>query len=215
VEFRVLGPLEAIEGGRPVPLGGKKQRALLVMLLVNANRVVAQGRLVEALWGAAPPRTAAAALHAYVSRLRKILPSGDLVTQAPGYVLRVNPELVDVFRFERLVAEAQRALASGDALRASAKLREGLELWRGPVLAELADASEGRSEIVRLEQRRLAALETYGDTRRVLIEELGLEANQSLRRLEQAILWHRPDLEPAHQRPDPDRARGSQPSGGP
>ena len=94
VEFRILGPLEAQANGHRLQLGGRKQRALLAVLLLNANQVVSRDRLVDALWGERPPQTASHTLDAYVSRLRKALAgSGDggarLVTQTPGYVLRI------------------------------------------------------------------------------------------------------------------------------
>src|SRR3954468_24675579 len=105
VEFRVLGPLEALEDGRPIPLPAAKPRALLAVLLLNANRVVSISRLLDELWGEKPPETATKALQGYVSQLRKAVGSDRVVTQAPGYSLRVEPDELDLDRFEWLVHE--------------------------------------------------------------------------------------------------------------
>ena len=154
-EFRLLGSLEVRTGSQVLALGGMKQRALLALLLLNANRVVARERMVDELWGESPPETAVATVQVYVSRLRKLLPEGTLVTSPPGYVLAVEPEALDLRRFERLVAEAR----SAEPERAAGLLREALELWRGPPLAEFEDEPFARSERGRLDDLRLAALE--------------------------------------------------------
>jgi DNA-binding SARP family transcriptional activator len=154
MEYRVLGPLEVRAGDGPLPLGGVKQRALLALLLLNANRVVARERLIDTLWGEAP-ETAIKLVQLYVSQLRKLLPAGAIATRAPGYLLEVDPDAVDLLRFERLVAEARSAQPS----RAAQLLREALELWRGPALAEFGEESFFRTESARLEELRLAALE--------------------------------------------------------
>src|SRR3954468_5170450 len=104
IEYRVLGPLEVREGDRPLPLGGAKQRALLALLLLNANRVVSRERLIDDLWGDDPPETAITTLQVYVSRLRKLLGSNALVTRPPGYLLAADTESIDLERFERLLA---------------------------------------------------------------------------------------------------------------
>src|SRR6476620_10045394 len=96
IDYRVLGPLEVLGGDGPLPLGGAKQRALLALLLLNANRVVSRDRLIDALWGDEPPETAATTVQVYVSRLRKLLPSGALLTRASGYVLEVEPDELDL-----------------------------------------------------------------------------------------------------------------------
>jgi DNA-binding SARP family transcriptional activator len=151
----LLGTLEVRTGEGPVSLGRTKQRALLALLALNANRVVARDRLIDGLWGESPPPTAAKSVQVSVSRLRKLLPAGTLVTRPPGYVLEVEPDAVDLLRFERLVAEARAA----EPARASTLLREALELWRGPPLAEFPDEPFARVEARRLEDVRLAALE--------------------------------------------------------
>ena len=155
MEFGLLGTLEVRAGDGPLPLGGPKQRALLALLLLHANRVVARERLIDELWGEDPPETAVKAVQVYVSRLRKLLPEGMLVTRPPGYLLEVEPEALDLQRFERLVAEARKA----DPARASTLLREALGLWRGPPLAEFGEEPFARVEAGRLQDLRLAALE--------------------------------------------------------
>src|SRR4051794_35686782 len=129
MEFRLLGPLEVRDGERSLPLAGAKQRALLALLLVNANRVVSRDRLIDELWGERSPETAVQSVQVYVSRLRKLLPPERLLTRAPGYVLEVGPEELDVQRFERLLAEGRAE--AGHPERASRVLHEALALWRG------------------------------------------------------------------------------------
>jgi DNA-binding SARP family transcriptional activator len=155
MEYRLLGPLEVRRGGVPCSLGGTKQRALLALLLLDANRVVALDRLVDDLWGEKPPKTAVATIQVYVSRLRKLLPGGTLQTHPPGYMLEVQPGSVDLKRFERLLEEARESEPS----RASELLGEALALWRGPPLAEFGEEPFARVEAGRLEELRLAALE--------------------------------------------------------
>jgi DNA-binding SARP family transcriptional activator len=154
-EFRLLGPLEVRSEGAPVQLGGPKQRALLALLLVDAGRTVSTDRLIDALWGEQPPRTAATSLQNFVSQLRKQLGPEVLVTKPPGYLLRIDPLQVDVNRVNALVTEA-RAAAAGER---AAKLREAIELWRGPPLAEFGFEAFAQSEIARLEELRLALIE--------------------------------------------------------
>ena len=158
MQYRLLGPLEVREGDRSLPLGGAKQRALLALLVLNANRVVPRERLIDELWGDEPPETAVASVQVYVSRLRKLLPPESLVTRSPGYVLVVEPEAIDLARFEHLLSEGREALSGDDPTRASKVLREALALWRGPALSEFAE-SFARIEGARLEDLRLAALE--------------------------------------------------------
>ena len=112
MEFRVLGPLEVRVDGDAVPLGGRRPRALLAVLLLHPNEVVPADRLIEELWGEDSPERAAAALRVNVSRLRKALPPDVLATRSPGYVLRVAPDELDLHRFERLVDEGRSLLAA-------------------------------------------------------------------------------------------------------
>jgi DNA-binding SARP family transcriptional activator len=155
MDFRLLGPLEVSEHDRALALGGVKQRSLLAILLLQANELVSTDRLIDQLWGAAPPATAAKSIQVYVSRLRKALGEGRLATHTPGYVLRIEPSELDLARFERLAGEARRAAPE----TAARKLREALALWRGPALADLAYESFAQVEIGRLEEMRLAVLE--------------------------------------------------------
>jgi len=242
VEFRILGPLEVVEQGRALPLGGARQRTLLALLLTRANEVVSADRLIDELWGAQPPRRAANALQYHVSQLRKALaPHEAIVTLDPGYVIRIGPDELDLLRFETLVEEARQAAPE----LAAQRLREALDLWRGPALADLAHESFAQTETHRLEELRLGALERrfeadlalgryaelvgevqvlvrehplrerlravlmqalygsgrqvealeiYRETRRLLVDELGIEPSSALQELEQAVLRHDPAL---------------------
>ncbi|HEU5279372.1 MAG TPA: BTAD domain-containing putative transcriptional regulator [Gaiellaceae bacterium] len=165
----MLGPLAVVEDGRVVPLDRQRLRALLAFLLLHANDVVSSDRLIDEIWGPEPPKTAAASLQNYVSRLRKAIGSELLVSQPPGYVLRVDPERFDLARFERLTAEARGT----DPRERVEKLRAALALWRGPVLEDLAFEPFAQDEARRLEDARLAALEE-----RIEAElELGLDGD--------------------------------------
>ena len=167
VQFRLLGPLEAQDGERRVELGRPKQRVVLAVLLVHANEVVSLDRLVEELWGAEPPPQAAASLQTYVSNLRRALEPGRparalsrvLVSQPPGYRLVVGAGDLDAARFAALAGEGHRLLEAGRPAAAAGVLREGLALWRGPALAEVADEGFAQAERNRLEELRVAALE--------------------------------------------------------
>jgi DNA-binding SARP family transcriptional activator len=156
MEFRILGPLEVEEGGRPIALGGLKQRMLLALLLLTPNRPVSVDRLLAALWGGDPPGAAPNALQYHVSQLRKALADGaPIVTRGSGYLIQVDPEQLDLLRFERLVAEAE----SVDPDRASHLLAEALGLWHGEPLSDLADDVLSQAEAQRLGAARLVALE--------------------------------------------------------
>lgn len=158
MEFRLLGPLEVIDGATPLRLASGKQRALLAVLLLSANRTVARDRIVDDLWGADVPASAQKMVQIHVSQLRKALPEPRLHTRAPGYALDVGEDELDLARFERLVADGREALSQGEAAKAAELLRDALGLWRGPALAEFSEPF-ARSESARLEELRLAALE--------------------------------------------------------
>jgi DNA-binding SARP family transcriptional activator len=162
MDARLLGPLEVEDGGAPVELGGPGQRALLARLLLDANRTVGVDRLVDDLWGDHVPATAVKMVHVHVSRLRKVLPAGILVTRSPGYAVEIAPEALDLVRFDRLREKGQGALARGDAAQAAQSLRDALALWRGPALAEF-DEPFAAIEAGRLEELRLACLEDRMD----------------------------------------------------
>jgi YVTN family beta-propeller protein len=159
LEFQILGPLEVSQEGSPIPLGGPKQRAVLAVLLLHRGEVVSADRLVDQLWGQSAPPTAVKSLQVYVSQLRKALGDGMLETHGRGYLLQVEAKQVDVEQFLGLLERGREQLAAGDARGAAATLRTALALWRGPPLAEFAYESFARSEIARLEEFRLAALE--------------------------------------------------------
>jgi DNA-binding SARP family transcriptional activator/streptogramin lyase len=240
VEFRLLGPIEAVRDGRSLPLGGPKQRAVLALLLLHANEVVSRDRLIDALWADREPGTAEHNLDVQVSRLRKAFaPEEPLVTQSGGYVLVAEPDAIDARRFERMLEEGRRANASGKPADALAVLEDALALWHGDALGDLAYEEFARTEVERLEDLRLVAVEeridaelalghhdrlvpeldaltakhplrerlrgqlmlalyrsgrqaealrVYSDTRKRLVDELGIEPGQPLRDLEQAIL---------------------------
>jgi DNA-binding SARP family transcriptional activator len=159
-QFRLLGPLEvADDDGQPLPLGGQKHRAVLAVLLLRAPEVVSTEFLVDAIWGERAPPTATTSLQNSISALRKLLGPELLRTRAPGYVLEVEPDAIDLGRFERLVREAR----SLDAAERAATLRTALDLWRGEPLADLAFEPFAAAEIRRLEELRLAAVEEWID----------------------------------------------------
>jgi DNA-binding SARP family transcriptional activator len=155
LEFRILGELEVVDGGRRLDLGGAKQRAVLAILLLRRGEAVSSDRLIDELWGERPPATAAKTLQVYVSHLRKALGDGTLLTRAPGYVMRLEPGQLDADRFQALLEEAR----GQEPAQASGRLREALALWRGEPLADFRYDSFAQEEIRRLEELRLSALE--------------------------------------------------------
>ena len=233
--FRLLGTFEVARAGEPIDLGGQKQRAVLAILAMHAGRVVSIDTLVDQLWGEQPPKTAVTSLQNFISQLRKALGVDAVVTKPPGYLLDVAPSQVDVNEFERLVREA-RSLEPPHAAR---KLEEAFELWRGSPLADFTFEPFAETEIARLEELRLVALEDrvqsdldagqstelvaeletlvhenplrerprgqlmlalyrsgrqaealqiYQDTRRTLVDELGIEPTRALQELHASIL---------------------------
>lgn len=160
MEFRILGPLEVYGKHGTLALGGGKPRAILAVLLLHANESVSAERLALALWGEDAPPSAVQRIQVHVSRLRKALAESEILTTTPaGYQLRVRPGELDAERFAQLLEDGDRALASGQAERAAALLRDALALSRGPPLADLAFEPFAPAQIARLEEQRLAALE--------------------------------------------------------
>jgi predicted ATPase/DNA-binding SARP family transcriptional activator len=159
LEFHILGPLEVLRNGESVVLGPRKQRALLTLLLLHADRVVSTDRLIDELWAGRPPEGAAKTLRSYVSRLRRLVGDGVVMNRPPGYVLELGSGDLDARTFEDLLGQGRDALARGNGPEAAAHLRAALALWRGNALADLADEPFARIEASRLEELRLEAVE--------------------------------------------------------
>ena len=243
LNFRLLGTFEVAREGATVELGGQKQRAVLAILAMRAGRVVSIDSLVDLLWGEDPPKTAVTSLQNFISQLRKALGVEAVVTKPPGYLLDVAPSQVDINEFERLVREAR----SLEPAVGAAKLEEAFGLWRGRPLADFTFELFAETEIARLEELRLTALEdrvqidldsgkstelvaelealvkenplrerprgqlmlalyrsgrqaealqVYQDTRRTLVDELGIEPTRALQELHASILRQESVLQP-------------------
>lgn len=168
----VLGPVEVRRDGVALDLGGPQQRAVIAHLAIDVGRVVSVERLIDRLWGEEPPRTPLGTLQSYVSRLRRAVepqreagaPPQVLVSEAPGYVLRLAPEAVDVHRFTAIVNEARGAAAAGYATQALEHFDAALALWRGPALAGVGPDEEVRPTVVRFEAERALAIEDRFET---------------------------------------------------
>src|SRR5262252_1181052 len=160
VRIGILGPLEVRDtGGQLVPVGGARLRCFLIRLAVSGGRPVPVDQLTEDLWAADRPADPANTVQALVSRLRGMT-GRDTVEHGPaGYRLTVPPGEVDAWAFEQLVATARNLLADGDTAAGAAALRRALGMWRGPALADVADAPFAAATIARLSELRLAALE--------------------------------------------------------
>jgi DNA-binding SARP family transcriptional activator/basic membrane lipoprotein Med (substrate-binding protein (PBP1-ABC) superfamily) len=157
--FRILGPLEVRENAQRLDVGGRKQRALLAVLLLHAGETVSDDQLIDALWDEKPPARAVSSVHAYVSRLRKVLGRDRIVRSDYGYRLQLGRDELDLRRFEQLLAHGRELLQQGDAARARETLRNALGLWQGPPLADFRYEPFAAAEIRRLEELRVAALE--------------------------------------------------------
>jgi DNA-binding SARP family transcriptional activator len=181
MEIRVLGSVEVWAGTAPVPVGGSKPRALLAALALDPGRVISVARLVDVIWGHDPPATATDLVQSYVSALRRKMPGGSglIEMRPPGYVLCVEPQVVDHVRFARLVAEARKA---HDTARAAELFDEALALWHGPALGELGRSTLA-DEAARLDEARLSALEERAAVRLALggFEELVGELTGAVR----------------------------------
>jgi predicted ATPase/DNA-binding SARP family transcriptional activator len=163
LEFRILGPVQAVRDGRPLVLGGARQRALLALLVLEPRRPVSVDALVEELWQGAPPPGGTKTLRVYVSRLRSALGDDCVAARPPGYMLQVDDDVVDARRFERLLGEGRDALARGAAGRAAERLGAALSLWRGPALADVVVAGLLAREARRLDELRLDCREELAD----------------------------------------------------
>lgn len=193
MHFRILGPLDVIANGQPLALGRRKQRAVLAILLLDANRVVGLDRLVDELWGDEPPAQAIGSLQAYVSHLRRLLepdrssrtPPRVLISQSPGYRLVVAADDLDASRFEARVTQGRRMLEAGEHRGAAVALNEGLGLWRGPVLADFQNAAFTSAERARLDELRVVAQEDRATVELALGRHAAMVAE-----LEQLVAMH-------------------------
>jgi DNA-binding SARP family transcriptional activator len=159
MDYRILGPLEALDGEVQLPLGGAKQRAVLAVLLLHANETLTRDVIVDELWGEDAPPTAAKVLQNCVSALRKELPPDTIRTVAGAYSITLEPGELDRDRFERLLAEGRAALEAGDHADAAEQFRRALALWRGAPLSDFSYEGFAQDEIKRLEELHVAALE--------------------------------------------------------
>ncbi|HEX2075416.1 MAG TPA: BTAD domain-containing putative transcriptional regulator [Geodermatophilus sp.] len=178
VECRVLGPLEVTAGGWPLPLGGRKQRLLLAVLLLAAGRTVSDDRLIDVLWGEEAGDRVRNTLQVHVSALRRVLQRAgaglEIVRREPGYAVPLQPGQLDLLRFRDGVDRGRTALREGRAAEAVAALDEALALWRGPALADLADEPALRAELTALEESRLAAVATRAEAHLAQSRHTGL-----------------------------------------
>jgi DNA-binding SARP family transcriptional activator len=161
MDYRILGPLEAVDGERALSLGGARQRAVLALLLLHSNEALSRDVIIDELWGETPPATAAKVLQNCISALRKELPGGTetLRTVGNAYALRRSPEELDRDRFEHALAKGRAALAEGESEQAAEQLRAALAMWRGAPLSDFAYERFAQDEIVRLEELHVAAVE--------------------------------------------------------
>lgn len=184
-EIRVLGPVEAIGPSGPARFFGARQRGLLALLALGGGQAVPRSRLIDALWGDDPPRTAVKTLHSHVARARQALTEcgleGLLTTSGTGYALVVPRECVDAYRFEDQVEAARCRADAGAYSDAAALLQAALQLWRGDALADAAPAGWAAAEVARLHELRLSATEDLWEAE--LVAGRHREAALQLRRL--------------------------------
>lgn len=194
MEIRVLGAVEITGADGPVPIGASKQRQLLAALLISAGQTCPSDRLIDAIWGELPPRSARKLLQLYISQLRKVLPAPARIhTRGSGYTLEAEDECLDAARFERLLAAGRAASREGNPALAVSLFERGLGLWRGQAYGEFAYHQFARAEANRLEELRLVGLEEHleaglalGRHRELLPELRSLAASQPLRERLQA-----------------------------
>ena len=160
VEFRVLGPVEALVDRREVPLGGPRQRALLGLLLLQPGRTVAADQLIDSIWASEPPEGAGTTIRSYVSKLRSALGTAAPIRgNSSGYSIEVAPDAIDAALFDQLVRKADEQLRQGAARAADEQLSHALSMWRGRPFGELSEDGPLRVEADRLEELRLHAIE--------------------------------------------------------
>jgi predicted ATPase/DNA-binding SARP family transcriptional activator len=163
LELRILGPLDVSVDGERVGVGGRKQREVLAVLATRSGAAVSTDALIEAVWPEGPPATALTTLQVYVSRLRKVLGAGTIVSEGGGYRLALEPRQLDSSRFEQLTAKAAECRRAGRFEEAAGAIREALSLWRGPPLADFAYEGWAQPHIGRLDEERLACCEDRFD----------------------------------------------------
>src|SRR5580693_815405 len=218
VHVALLGPLEVRTDGDPgeiTEVAGARLRALLIMLALHPGQLVTASQLIDGLWPQEMPAGAGNALQALVSRLRRALPEAVIESRPSGYQLNIDPRSTDIVRFEDLMA-AGRSQLRDDPAAAGQTLRQALALWRGPALADVADTDFGQAAIARLDELRLtaieqradagrrgAALEVYEQTRKRLVDHLGVEPSAELAALHLDILRDEPPAEPDPKTPRP------------
>jgi class 3 adenylate cyclase len=159
MEFKVLGPLEVVGPHGRIKIGSGLQRAILALLVLHVGETVSTDHLIDEVWGEDPPATAQHAIGVHVSRLRRALGVDCIESQPHGYRLRAEGSVIDLGRFEALIAEASRAFAIGDQQAAADALAVGLALWRGPALGDLATTNVARADRARLDELRVLAHE--------------------------------------------------------
>src|SRR5438093_991037 len=188
MDYRILGPLEALDGERRLPLGGARQRSVLALLLLHGNEALTRDVIIDQLWGEEPPNTAAKVLQNCVSALRKELPAGPdtLRTVSGAYCLALGPDELDRDRFERLVAEGRAALSAEQHAEAADLFRRALGLWRGSPLSDFTYERFAHEEITRLEELHVAATEDR------LEADLGLGRHDELASELEALVTRHP-----------------------
>ncbi|WP_439678564.1 AfsR/SARP family transcriptional regulator [Embleya sp. MST-111070] len=160
MEYRILGPVEILDGGTRIPLDGVKQRTVLAALLLAEGRFLSDSELSTLLWGFDPPATLKAQIYNYVSRLRKTVGHSLSITRrSPGYLMRIDKDFFDLLEFERLAARGQSALLARRYEEAGRLLRDALALWHGPALADVSEHLTN-AEGPRIEEARTSVIES-------------------------------------------------------
>ena len=196
VYVRLLGSVTAEIGGRALPLGGPKQRAVFALLALSANRTVSLDRLVHEIWRDEPPAQATLTLQAYISRLRRVLGAdpdhvAEIVTRPPGWVLKIPPQHIDAERFISNLADARTLTAAGKSIEVADILQSALGLWSDEPLADLTDVGLAVEEIARLQEVRLEATELLYES------QLASGANAEVTESARSFVRHHPYRERA------------------